>query len=98
MCRWHVPCNRGGGLSSRTLKHFLDHSTLRILPVSEAKENVSGAASDEADIAGQSSQSFSNGSLAYVASNVCASDCAVVPGGKGAQCEAWTQEILDLNH
>jgi len=66
--------------------------------VSQAEENVSGAASDEADIAGQNSQSFDNGSLAYVVSNVCASEGVSDPAGKGAQCQAWTQEIQVVDY
>jgi hypothetical protein len=83
-------------LSSDWWGNDTNHSTLRILPVSEAEDNVSGAATDEVDIAGQNAQTFHNGKLAYVVSNVCADQTA--PGGKGFQCHAWTQEIQVIDY
>jgi hypothetical protein len=85
-------------LSSDWWGNDVDHSTLRILPTTQAEENVSGAASAEADIAGQNAQSFHNGSLAYIVSNVCSASGVADPSGKGAQCQAWTQEIQVVDY
>jgi hypothetical protein len=85
-------------LSSDWWGNDVNHSTLRILPVSQAEENVSAAASDEADIEGENAQSFHNGSLAYIVSSVCSSQSAADPGGKGSQCVAWTQEVQVVDY
>jgi hypothetical protein len=86
-------------LSSDWWGNDLEHSTLRILPASQAEDNVSGAATDEVDIAGENAQSFANGSLAYIVSNVCSSEIAADPTtSKGGQCQAWTQEIQVVDY
>ncbi|MET0791550.1 MAG: beta-propeller domain-containing protein, partial [Polyangiaceae bacterium] len=76
----------------------VDHSTLRIVPVATLSANTSDTATDEIEIQGQSAQTFHNGNLAYVVSNVCATEGAVAPGGKGTQCTAWTQEVQVIDY
>ncbi len=78
-------------LSSDWWGNDTNHSTLRILPASEAEENVSGKASDELEIPGQNARTFHNGNLAYVVSNVC-KDSATADV-KGYSCSASTQEV-----
>ncbi len=84
-------------LSSDWWGNDSNHSTLRILPVSEAEENVTGVASDELEIPGQSAQTFHNGKLAYIVSNVCA-DSPAPMGGKGSFCRSSTQEVSVVDY
>ena len=85
-------------LSSDWWGNDVDHSTLRILPVGEAEENVSGAASSELEIAGENAQTFHNGKLAYIVSGVCA-DGAAANSPKAPQgCTGWTQEIQVVDY
>jgi len=80
-------------LSSDWWGNDASHSTLRILPTDQAEENVSGAASDELEIAGDNAQTFHSGTLAYIVSSVCGDDAATATGKAYYQCNAWTQEI-----
>ncbi|MEP7050325.1 MAG: beta-propeller domain-containing protein [Pseudomonadota bacterium] len=84
-------------LSSDWWGNDVDHSTLRVLPVAEVEENVSGAASSELDIAGDNAQTFHNGTLAYIVSNVCAEGKASNTP-KAQQCTSWTQEIQVVDY
>ncbi|MEO8899971.1 MAG: beta-propeller domain-containing protein [Polyangiaceae bacterium] len=84
-------------LSSDWWGNDIDHSTLRILPVAEVEENVSGAASSELNIAGENAQTFHNGKLAYVVSGVCA-DGALTNSPKRAACTSWTQEVQVVDY
>ncbi|MES1176309.1 MAG: beta-propeller domain-containing protein [Myxococcales bacterium] len=85
-------------LSSDWWGNDVDHSTLRIVPVANLADSASDEASDEVTINGQNAQTFHNGSLAYVVSNVCATPGAVAPGNKGTQCTAWTQEVQVVDY
>jgi hypothetical protein len=84
-------------LSSDWWGNDASHSTLRILPTDQAEENVSGAASDEVDIAGDNAQTFHNGALAYIVSSVCGDDAGTT-GKAYYQCNAWTQEIQVVDY
>ncbi len=75
-----------------------DHSTLRVLPTAQVEENVSSVAASELELDGQGAQSFHNGSLAYIVSNVCAAESAPDPTGKGSYCTAWTQEVAAVDY
>jgi hypothetical protein len=86
-----------------------DHSQLRILPIDQAEENVSGAALAEVDIEGVNARVYHNGSLSYVVSNVeheveCQNGTTgddrggtapPKPGGTGtpAKCTAWREQV-----
>jgi hypothetical protein len=87
-------------LSSDFWDNDQDHSTLRVLPVEQAEENVSGSALGEVEIDGHNSSVFHNGNLSYVVSNVRReTDCSNTRGtpvptnGAAPVCYAWTQEI-----
>jgi hypothetical protein len=74
-----------------------DHSELRILPIDQAEENVSGAAIAEVPVEGVNARVYHNGSLSYVVTSVeheaaCpvgtggsnpGTDVPPTPGGKG---------------
>lgn len=88
-------------LSSDWWGNQTDHSSLRIVPVSELAEDGSDAASDELEIPGQNAQTFHNGKLAYVVSTVCAAHSGGGTGLKGEgtrQCTSWTQEIQVIDY
>lgn len=85
-------------LSSDFWGYDTDHSTLRVLPTDQVEENVSGIAASELEIDGQGAQSFHNGSLAYIVSNVCAQESSDDPNGKGNYCAAWTQQVQVVDY
>jgi hypothetical protein len=82
-----------------------EHSELRVLPIAQAEENVSGLATAEIPINGVNARVFHNGSLSYVVSSVrhqitCPPSYGggVTSGGVGPSsppptCYAWTQEV-----
>jgi hypothetical protein len=85
-----------------------DHSELRILPIDQAEETVSGAALHEVAIEGTNAGVYHNGALSYVVSNVqyevaCSnpgdkgggSSPPVPPGGRDtpSKCYAWRQQV-----
>ena len=89
-------------LSSDFWDNDQQHSTLRILPVAQAEENVSGAATAEIEIDGYNSSVFHNGDFSYVVSNVqhavsCdtsgSTNAPTSAGATGTGCYSWTQEI-----
>jgi len=87
-------------LSSDWWDNDQQHSTLRVLPLGQAEENVSGTALAEIDINGYNASVAHNGSLSYVISNVeqtipCDGATGTAPskGGSAGTCSAWTQEI-----
>jgi hypothetical protein len=86
-------------LSSDFWDHDQEHSTLRVLPVEQAEENVSGAALGEVEIDGYNSSVFHNGDFSYVVSNVqreaaCTGTTEPAPSTGGTStCYAWTQEV-----
>jgi len=91
-------------LSSDWWGNQTGYSSLRIVPVNQIQDNVSGAARDEATIRGQNAQTFHNGKLAYIVSTICASE-EPAPGGNGApkgvegkQCSSWTQEVQVVDY
>jgi hypothetical protein len=79
----------------------IDHSELRILPLSQADENSSDPAIADVAIEGTNAQVFHNGDLAYVATNVREQvDCSTQPGqpgigsdGKPYPCYTWHQQV-----
>jgi hypothetical protein len=61
-----------------------DHSELRILPIDQAEENVSGAALAEVPIEGVNARVYHNGSLSYVVTSVeHEAACPTGSGGSG---------------
>lgn len=84
-----------------------DHSELRLLPLSEAEENVNDATLASLAIDGINPTVFHNGDASYVVSNVrhevpCAAGASDPLPGKGApsngstaenKCYSWTQEV-----
>ncbi len=85
-------------LSSDWWGNDVDHSTLRLVPVANLSANVADVATDELEINGQNAQTFHNGSLAYVVSNVCATKSAATASTKGTSCTAWTQEVQVVDY
>jgi hypothetical protein len=87
-------------LSSDWWDNDQQHSTLRVLPVAQAEENVSGSALAEIDIDGYNASVAHNGNFSYVISNVrqtvpCTDGARTAPtkDGTDGTCSAWTQEI-----
>jgi hypothetical protein len=85
-------------LSSDFWDNDQEHSTLRVLPVEQAEENVSGAALGEVEIDGYNSSVFHHGDLSYVVSNVrreapCTGTQPAPSIGGTPTCYAWTQEV-----
>lgn len=91
-------------LSSDFWDNDLDHSELRVLPLSEVEENVSDATLDSVAIDGTNPTVFHDGNFSYVVSNVrreiaCADGQGGIkpgaPSGDGGayKCYAWTQEV-----
>ena len=80
-----------------------EHSELRVLPLAQAEENVSGMALSEVPIEGVDARVFHNGSLSYVVSSVrhtiaCPPD-SIKPGAPNSPCYSWTQQVqvVDLS-
>jgi len=91
-------------LSTDWWDNQVDHSDLRIVPVSEIQSGVSDAESDAVTIRGQNARTFDNGKLAYVVSTVCAehkdleNEGTPSKGGSAAECSAWTQEVQVVDY
>lgn len=78
-------------LSSDFWDNDQQHSMLRILPISQAEENVSNTALAETEIDGYNSRVFHYGNFSYVVSNIqyempCSTDNKSI-------CSRWTQRI-----
>lgn len=88
-------------VSSDFWDNDIDHSELRVLPLSEVEENVSDATLASLQIDGTSPSVFHDGALSYVVSNVrrevaCpAAQSAPEKGDLEAEykCYAWTQQM-----
>ncbi len=89
-------------LSSDFWDYDQRHSTLRILPTTEAEENVSDATLTQIEIDGYNSKVFHNGNLSYVVSNIqrevpcngSSGSSSPTPKGDGSTvCYNWTQEV-----
>jgi hypothetical protein len=91
-------------LSSDWWGNQIDHSDLRIVPVSEIRAGTSDSASDTVEIRGENARTFENGKLAYVVSTVCAeykdlkNGGTPAKGGSAAECSAWTQEVQVVDY
>jgi len=76
-----------------------NHSTLRILPVEQARTTCRARRSGKVEIDGYNSSVFHNGDLSYVVSNVrrevaCTDTSEPAPSTGGAPtCYAWTHEV-----
>ena len=86
----------------------VSHSELRILPIAQAEETVSGAALHEVPIEGTNANVYHNGALSYVVSNVEYEISCADGGDKGggtrppvpptggdttSKCYAWRQQV-----